>query len=251
MERIKKSALEFRIYFTIGVKEQATFLITAILFSMVIPFGVIFMVKMMSATMDQASTVVYISGNMITAISNLCITTLAQLLLNARAKNGFEHMATLPISRWSPLFGMLGSSAIATFPSLFLMPLIAMKMFHVTFRVTPTLIFVLLLSLFIMINMGAIIGTCSENYVVCNTVSMVMMFFVMFGTPVYYSIDALPVFVQYFQRLLPFTYMVESMRHIMVFGVNNQVVYRDIIVLLVYAIVLFLFTNKYFQWKQK
>ena len=102
-----------------------------------------------------------------------------------------------------------------------------------------------------MAGIGAIIGTCSDNYQVSEVVSMVMMFFVMFGTPVYYTIEKLPKVVQYFQRLLPFSYMLESMRYVMINRTVGFVVIRDMAILLGYLIVVMYFTSRFFNWKQR
>ena len=124
MKNVKDFFVEIWIYFSIGIKQQKSLIVFTSLFSMIIPLGVIIMICMMPIKIDAETAVIYISGNMITSISNLCITTLAQILIGIRSRNGFEHMATLPISRWAPLIGNLLSSSVSTIPALIIMPIL-------------------------------------------------------------------------------------------------------------------------------
>lgn len=248
---IRNFFVESWTYFMVGIKQQASLIIVTTLFSMVIPLGVILMIFMMPIDINNETAIIYISGNIVTAISNLCITTLAQILISIRARNGFEHMATLPIYRWSPLVGMFCSSAISTIPSLLIMPFIGIQLFHAKIQCNLWLILIVFMSIVTMAGIGAIAGTCSDNYEVSNTVSMVMMFFVMFGTPVYYSIDSLPTIIKVFQRLLPFCYSLEAMRNIMMYGSPNAIVYRDIAILAVFMLVSLILTSRFFNWKQR
>lgn len=251
MKNIKDFFVEIWIYFSIGIKQQKSLIVFTSLFSMIIPLGVIIMICMMPIKIDAETAVIYISGNMITSISNLCITTLAQILIGIRSRNGFEHMATLPISRWAPLIGNLLSSSVSTIPALIIMPILGQVIFGVKIYINFVVVIIILLSIAIMAGIGAIIGTCSDNYQVSEVVSMVMMFFVMFGTPVYYTMEKLPKIVQYFQRLLPFSYMLESMRYVMINRTVGFVVIRDMVILLGYLVIVMYFTSRFFNWKQR
>ena len=248
---VKNFLLETWIFFNIGIKQQKTLILITSLFSMVIPLGVIIMVCMMPVEIDNETAIIYISGNMVTSISNLCITTLAQILIGIRSRHGFEHMATLPISKWSPLIGYLSSSAVSTLPALIVMPIIGQIVFGVKVNINAIVILLIVLGVVIMAGIGAIIGTCSDNYQVSETISMIMMFFVMFATPVYYSIEKLPVIIQLFQRTLPFTYILEAIRYVMLYGLANEMVNRNIVILFIYLLIVLFFTNEFFNWSQK
>ncbi|PIE76963.1 MAG: hypothetical protein CSA13_01955 [Clostridiales bacterium] len=113
------------------------------------------------------------------------------------------------------------------------------------------LILVIFICIVIMSGIGSVIGTFSEKYQTSYTLSLVAMFFVMFGTPVYYSMDALPQFVQVFQRMLPFSYALEAIRSLMIDGRLTQTVIVDILILVVFMIVSLLFTKKFFTWKKR
>ncbi len=243
--------VEMWTFFMIELKHQASLALVTALFSMVIPLGILLMISMMPIMITKNIAIMYISGNFITTISNLCISTLAQILIGIRMRNGFEHLATMPIYRGAPLLGTLFSSAISTVPALIIMPVIGMLLFGTTFYISVWLILVILLSIIIMTGIGAVIGTCSENYNKSNTISMIMMFFVMFGTPVYYAMDSLPGVVRIFQRMLPFCYSLEAMRSLMVNPVLTSVVIRDIIILIGFMLLSMGLTLKFFTWKQR
>ena len=102
-----------------------------------------------------------------------------------------------------------------------------------------------------MTGIGAIIGTYIDNYEKSYTLSMIMMFFVMFGTPVYYSLDALPYVVRIFQRMLPFSYSLEAMRQLMVTPALNRIVIMDLIVLSSFMLITLGLTAKFFTWRQR
>ena len=239
------------IYFKIELKHIASFAIVATLFSMIIPLGIILMISMMPMKITNAAAILYISGNFMTSISNMCIVTLAQILVGIRMKNGFEHFATLPIFTASPMLGTFLSFFLTTLPSLIIMPILGVLLFKITFVVSFWLILVVVLTMITMIGIGAVLGTFSEDYQKTQTLSMVVMFFVMFGTPVYYPLEALPFVVRIFQRLLPFSYSLESMRLLMVNPSLNSIVIRDIIVLSVWMVVSLWSASKLVNFKQK
>jgi ABC-2 type transport system permease protein len=238
-------------FIIIDIKRLSGWIIANILFSMVIPFGIILMISLMSSETTKEMGIICISGNIITSISNLCISSLAQSLIGMRSQNGFEHLATLPIYRLSPLIGRFVSSALGTIPSLILMPMIGMWLFKVRFSMSIWLVIVIIISMITMTGIGAIIGTCIDNYEKSYTVSMILMFFVMFGTPVYYSMDALPYVIRIFQRLLPFSYSLEAMRQLMFTPTLNRMVIMDLIALIFFMIIVLGFTAKFFTWRQR
>lgn len=245
------TGLEIWFFFIVGLKQQISMIVVNALFSMVIPLGIILMVSMMPIEASHETAILYISGNFIVPMSNLCITTLAQVLIGIRMRNGFEHMATLPVYRISPLMGILFSSAVAVLPAMFLVPIIGTWIFNVRFIMSFWLILVLLISMLIMINIGAIIGTSSEHYHTSTSISMVAMFFVMFATPVYYAVDSLPFVLQIMQRLLPFTYSLEAIRSLMINPALTPTVLMDIIVLLFFLVVSTAFMLRFFTWKRR
>ncbi len=243
--------VETLIFFKIQLKEFGSNAIVVALFSMVIPSGVLVMIALMPINITKEVAIIYISGNIMTSISNLCITTLAQLLIGIRMRNGFEHLATLPISNYSPIIGTIMSAAISTFPALIIMPLVGMLLFNITIKISVWLVLVVCMCIVIMSGIGSIIGTFSEKYQTSYTLSMVAMFFVMFGTPVYYSMDSLPFVVQVFQRMLPFSYALEAIRLLMVDGSLTETVIIDILVLTLFMMLSLLFTKKFFTWKKR
>ena len=248
---MKKYMKESLIYFIIDAKQQRSIWIITLMFSMVIPMGILCMVALMPGEINRETAIIYISGNMISAISNLCIMTLAQLLIQTRQKNGFEHMATLPINRFSPLTGIFLSSAISTIPSLLLMPVVGMLLFDISLHVNLWLFVFVIISGIIMVSIGAVVGTFSDNYNLSYTLAEILMFVVMFATPVYYSIEELPAWFHILQRFLPFIYMLEGIRQILYDGTVNRMVYIDLLVLIIYMAVLLSFTFKFFSWKQR
>lgn len=239
------------IYFKIELKHIASFAIVAALFSMVIPLGVLLMISMMPVQMTEETAILYISGNLMTSMSNMCIVTLAQTLVGIRMRNGFEHFSTLPIFTASPMLGTFFSFFLTTLPSLIIMPILGVLLFKIKFVVSFWLILVIALTMVTMIGIGAVLGTFSDNYQKTNTLTMVAMFFVMFGTPVYYQLESLPLLVRIFQRLLPFSYSLEAMRLLMINPSLNPVIIRDIMVLSVWMVVSMLLAGKLVTWKQK
>ena len=239
------------IYFQIAMKMTASFAVVTVLFSMVIPFGVLLMVSLMPVQMTKEAAVLYISGNFMTSISNMCIMTLAQILANIRAKNGFEHYATLPVYTASPMLGLFFSFFITTLPSLIIMPILGMLLFKISFVISFWLIVVVLLTMVTMIGLGAVLGTFSDNLQKTNTIAMMSMFFVMFATPVYYPMESLPFVMRLFQRLLPFSYSLEAMRLLMVDPTLNFVVIRNILVLIVWMVASLFLASRFVSWKQK
>jgi ABC-2 type transport system permease protein len=251
VNKLTRVSVEIWTFFMIGIKQQASLAPINALLSMVIPNGIFLLMSVMPIEMTRATAIVYISGSIIVPMSNLCITTLAQILIGIRMNNGFEHMATLPIYRASPMLGMLFSSAVGVLPAIILNPYMGSWIFATSFVWSIWLVLVMFLTLLIMVNIGAVIGTCSEKYQFSHVISMIAMFFVMFATPVYYALDSLPFIIRIFQRLLPFTYALEAMRSLMVNPALTSTVILDFLALAVFWVISMLFAVKYFTWKQR
>lgn len=239
------------IFFQIELKNVASFGIIAILFSMVIPFGIILMISMMPIEISREVAVIYISGNLVASISNMCVVALAQVLIGMRMQHGFEHLATLPIFAGSPILGTFLGFFVTTVPSLIVMPWLGSLLFNAAIEVSGWLILVILLTMVTMIGIGGVLGTFSENYRKANTITMIAMFFVMFATPLYYPMESLPFVIQVFQRFLPFSYSLEAMRTLMINPVISSVVIRDIIVLVIWMVIALCLASRFVTWKQR
>lgn len=242
---------EVWIYFIIELKHVKSFAIVTTLFSMIIPFGVILMISMMPMEITKDVAILYISGNLMASISNICIVTLAQVLSTMRVKNGFEHLASLPIFTVSPMLGTFLSFFVTTLPSLIVMPLMGMWLFKVTFEITIWLVIVIILTIVTMIGIGASLGTFSDNYRKTHTLTMIVMFFVMFATPLYYPMESLPQIVIVLQRLLPFSYSLEAMRSLMVDPFLNPLVIKNIVILVGWMILSLGISSKFVTWRQR
>jgi len=205
--------------------------------SLGIPFGVILVVLLIAGGATPELGRLYIGGGVALITCNLCLVTLAQRLIDLRAGGGVEFYSSLPVSPVSLNMGNLLAYFLLVIPMIITFILLSSLIFKLDVTVSWWLLLVILLSALSFMSIGAIVGLYIKNYHRARNVSTILMFFVMFGTPIFWPAKALPKTGQIFERLLPFIYAAEGIREALILPVDLDKMIMEISGLLIFTII--------------
>ncbi len=242
-ERLKGLFNEIRTFTLIELKAFRLIGFATTLIVLGIPFGVTLIILLLTGG-AQSWGILYIGGGITLIISNLCLVTLSQRLINLRENGGIEFYYSLPISTISVQLGILIAYLILVIPMIFVFLFLTSIMFRLTINVSLWMVVLLLLSVLSFMGIGGIIGLYPKNCHRAQNLPTIVMFLVMFGTPIFWPLQVLPQSLQLFQRFFPFIYSVEGIRQCLSPCADTNVIFRDILALSLFSLLSLFLTLK-------
>jgi len=148
--------------------------------------------------------------------------------------NGF---LVAPISRFSILGGKALGRIIRGFIQGILSLILAIILFGINVHGNLISIFtIIFLGVFSFVGLGIILTLIAEDEETASMIIMTLTLPMMFLSGIFFPIEMMPSFMQTISKWLPFTYAVDAMRRIMVFGATLGNVYTDVLVMLFFGI---------------
>ena len=148
--------------------------------------------------------------------------------------NGF---LAAPISRFSIIGGKALGRIIRGFIQGILSLILAIVLFRINVYGNLLAIFaILFLGVFSFVGLGIVLTSVAEDEETASMIIMTLTLPMMFLSGIFFPIQMMPSFMQTISKWLPFTYAVDAMRRVMVFGATLGNVYTDVLVMLVFGI---------------
>jgi ABC-2 type transport system permease protein len=148
--------------------------------------------------------------------------------------NGF---LAAPISRFSIIGGKALGRIIRGFIQGILSLILAIVLFRINVYGNLLAIFaILFLGVFSFVGLGIVLTSVAEDEETASMIIMTLTLPMMFLSGIFFPIQMMPSFMQTISKWLPFTYAVDAMRRIMVFGATLGNVYNDVLVMLIFGI---------------
>jgi ABC-2 type transport system permease protein len=148
--------------------------------------------------------------------------------------NGF---LAAPISR----FSIIGGKALGRIIRGFIQGILSLILAIVLFRINVygnllSIFAILFLGVFSFVGLGIVLTSVAEDEETASMIIMTLTLPMMFLSGIFFPIQMMPSFMQTISKWLPFTYAVDAMRRVMVFGATLGNVYTDVLVMLVFGI---------------
>jgi ABC-2 type transport system permease protein len=148
--------------------------------------------------------------------------------------NGF---LAAPISR----FSIIGGKALGRIIRGFIQGILSLILAIVLFRINVygnllSIFAILFLGVFSFVGLGIVLTSIAEDEETASMIIMTLTLPMMFLSGIFFPIQMMPSFMQTISKWLPFTYAVDAMRRVMVFGATLGNVYTDVLVMLVFGI---------------
>ncbi len=233
----------------INLKEIRLSGVFAAILSILLPVGIVIFMSIAQPNLPLDVRMRFIIGNVLVSVLQTCVSALGGRIAQIKWYGGAEYYFVLPISRISLMYGLLLNHLILTIPGILAVLTAGAIFYNVTYHFSPLLILVFVEMILALCGIGMFIGMKSRHPGKATALAQGASFFLMFGTPVYYSVYALPHFYRYFVRLMPTTYASDAVAQI-IRGIVNQEVWLDVLALGIFSVISLFIISRATKWTE-
>lgn len=189
-----------------------------------------------------------VTGSVVVSLTTMGVTMLAQMLGQAKERGDFLYYASLPISKGAFVAALLAAKLTIQLPGV-LAALVAGSLIHGFPLVpSPVTLLVIPLTALSLSGLGAAFGLLSRNYQATNALSQLVLFVVMFASPVMIPAELLPAPLLWLGHALPPTYAADALRRSTA-GVHDARLALDLGVLAAFALVSLVGVARGLRWR--
>lgn len=152
------------------------------------------------------------TGAATNAIVMVALVMLPQVLSEAKHQGRMDFMLTLPISREMYLLSQILTAVILASPGTFLAVVFGAWHYDLALELSPFLPLVIVLGISSLAGVGVAIVALSSHMQVTNAVTQLVIFYVIFFSPILLSAEQLPDVLQAVSKAMPVTYVADAMR---------------------------------------
>jgi len=178
-------------------------------------------------------------GMMMMVVMMSVMTGLPGAISHEREKGTMDGLLIAPISRLSIILGKTLAQTIRGLTQGTIVLLLAIFIFGVSVQGSLILVFgLLMLGVFSFIGLGVAITSIAKEEESAMMLMMALQFPMLFLSGVFFPIQQMPVFVQWISKIIPLTYAADAMRKVMVLGLGIQDIWKDILVMVGFGVVM-------------
>ncbi len=163
---------------------------------------------------------------------------------------GLDYYATLPISRAAMVSTVILAFITLGIPNVAATVLLGKLLFSLPLAPHPLALLVILLAALSLAAVGAVSGILSPDVTTQQVMDNLLLFGMLFLSPVLIPAERLPAFLQMTSRLLPTSYAVEALRKLLV-GTVDATVMMDIAVLSGFAAAALYLATRQLDWRAR
>jgi len=160
-----------------------------------------------------------------------------------------EQLISTPVSAMEIMLGKLAPYFVLGMFDVVVCAAIAIYWFHVPFRGSHlTLLFSSALFLVVVLSLGFFISVLAKSQFAASQVALLVTFLPAFLLSGFlFSIDQMPMALQWITRVLPARYYVSVLKQIFLKGTPTKMLYADLVPLGIFAIILALLATNSFH----
>ncbi|MGE3073068.1 MAG: ABC transporter permease [Dehalococcoidia bacterium] len=161
---------------------------------------------------SDSTALFLITGTATQAFVTTGLVMLPQMISQSKNDGRLEYFLTMPISREAYLLSLITVVAITSFPGAFFA--LAFGAWHYDIGLTfgPEFIAVMFLTVMSLAGVGVAMAVFASNPQVTNALTQLIIFYVLFFSPVIFPASQLPDALQQIARLAPPTYAADGVR---------------------------------------
>lgn len=189
-------------------------------------------------------------GMIVMALMTTCIQSTAISVVTDRERGIFRRLALTPLRR-STLIGSLALTRyLVVLIQTALLILVAILFFQVRISGSWLLFWLILtVGMFSLLGIGFLIASLVRKGESVQPISMIVFFVMMFLSPCFWPVKILPKFLQPFSRILPATFLGQALRKVSIEAKGFSSFGMDLLFLLVWLVVCFAISARYFKWE--
>lgn len=162
--------------------------------------------------MTDATALYVITGTATQAFVTTGLVMLPQMLAQSKDDGRLEYFLTMPISREAYLLAQITVVAITSLPGVFFALGFGAWYYDVPLGVDPTFVLVMVLAVVSLAGVGVTMAVYSPHAQVTNAVTQLIIFYVLFFSPVIFPSSQLPELLQQTAKLAPTSYAADGVR---------------------------------------
>jgi ABC-2 type transport system permease protein len=217
--------------------------------SLVLPLIMVFGFSRFGGDMSDPSVLIrMIGGTMIFAIAQEGFSNMAVRISSMHRDGMLIYYASLPIRKTALILALVLSRAILLLPPVLVPITLAPLLYHVTLHYDLTLILLLPLLALLFSTLGVAFGLLVESVEMAQSVTYAILFVLVLAAPIFIPWEALPVPLQIFALLLPFTYAADALR-MTLSGTITASFWLDVGVLLAILIAALVILERRLRWR--
>lgn len=214
-----------------------------------LPVGIVVFLSIAQPNLPMDLKMRFIIGNVMVAIMQTCVGNLGGKIAQIKWYGGSEYYYVLPINRIALMYGILINSLIMTIPGVLAVLLAGSLFYGVTYSFHPILILLFVEIVLAFCGIGFLFGMKSKHPGQATAFSQAATFFLMFGTPVYYSAYSLPVLYRKFISLMPTPYATDAFLKIVLNNVDLSI-WTDILALGIFSCISMFIISRATKWTE-
>lgn len=190
------------------------YLFSYLVVSMLTPIGITIMISF-AAGITESAKINYIIGAIVFSLSMAGVNGVGQDIAQDRLLGTLKWFITSPIHPVSYTLGLLIPHVIAGLLNTTLILLLGKYVWGAPIVLSPILPLIFVMSILSLLGVGAVIGSYSKVPAQAYGLTNVISFVIILLSPVYYLIDALPLFLRPVAYIFPTTYAAQALRAVL------------------------------------
>lgn len=161
---------------------------------------------------SESTALFLVTGTATQAFVTTGLVMLPQMLSQSREDGRLEYFLTLPISREAYLLAQITMVAVTSFPAVLFCLAFGAWHYDLSMTVNPAFFLVMILCVLSLAGVGVAMAMYVGSVPVVNAVTQLIIFYVLFFSPVLLPDSQLPSVLQETARLAPPTYAADGVR---------------------------------------
>jgi ABC-2 type transport system permease protein len=220
-----------------------------LIFAGVLPVTMVFGFPRMGTSIASMDSLIYIiSGATIFAAANDGLYTLAVRLGQMKKDGVLLYYMSLPISPIAFICAQMLSRLLITLPGMVITILAGVLLYDVPLSFSPWIFVLLLLCGLAFSAVGMTLGLYIENLELLQVITNLLLFMVILVTPVFTTIEALPMFLRPVAYVMPTTYAAAALRAALT-GSFDQAFYLHVSILTLLTLIGFVLLKRGLRWQ--
>lgn len=244
MTRIKKFIVLVKL-FLVPVKNA---FFSVLLNIMLLPLIMSFFLKNIYSDLPIERVMYLVSGSLMMTVISTSITTMSNKMNNMKQSNGMEFYLSLTISKIDYVLALLISELVLVIPSSLFVLYFNSIIFGIDLNidVLPLVFYLVVLAMILMV-IGVLIGFNSNGYNQCQSRASILSYLILFFSPIYFSVDAIPELLKPVVKLLPTTIVADTIRNLLLNAGNISIMYS--VLLMIYLAISMTILVRQFKWE--
>ena len=220
-----------------------------IFFQLVVPTSLIFGLGHYAGSKVSTESVVNIvSGSITFTLLFWGLSSLAAKICNMRQQGTLTYYISMPITKTTFIGSLLAARLVVLLPA-FIVPLLAGAfIYNLKLDLSVWLVAIVLLGAFSLCVLGTALGALVKSEELLTALTGALIFIAALVAPTFYPSAVLPLPLQILGWLMPTTYVSEALSHSLTSNYDGTF-YRDIVLLLVMAVLAAVLLRRFLVWR--